>query len=303
MFEDTFMRWGKMVKLDIEKITAHFGADFYEKLIIDLNKYTKMWELSQLEQIDYYSVNCIFKCISKKYGPCILKVGNSSDETKAEYNALREYAKKAFCKAYEADLENGVLLIEQMIPGTQLRSEPNLDKRLHIFCNLIKNLHIAPANKESYSTYMEWVSKITEYMRGRKDYEELYTKMRKAEEICRTLCEKYSGEMLLHGDLHHDNILLGENKSYRIIDPKGVVGDAVFDIPRFILNEFNNTLDNEFSNKYIYITHTLSKELHIPESDIRKLTYVEMCMGNCWCVESHQEPNIQDVLFTEKMMN
>lgn len=127
--------------------------------------------------------------------------------------------------------------------------------------------------------------------------------MRKAEEICGTLCQKYSGEMLLHGDLHHDNILLGENNSYCIIDPKGVVGDAVFDIPRFILNEFNDTLDHDFSNKYIHITHTLSEQLHIPESDIRKLTYVEMCMANCWFVESHQEPKIENVLFTENMMN
>ncbi len=292
----------RMNKLDKEKITAHFGADFYQKLINNLDKYTKLWELSQLEQIDYYSVNCIFKCISKKYGSCVLKIGIPCVETKTEYEMLREYGDKGFCKAYEADIANGVLLIEQIKPGTQLRSEPNLDKRLHIFSHLLRNLHIEPTNKEAYPTYMGWVSRITEYMHGRKEYGELYTKMRKAEEICSGLCQKYKGEMLLHGDLHHDNILLGENKCYRIIDPKGVVGDAVFDVPRFILNEFNDILDDAFTNKYIHITHTLSEELNIPESDIRRLTYVEMCMANCWNVESGMEPNMDKVLFTEKML-
>ncbi len=291
-----------MIKLDKENITAHFGANFYQKLLKDLHKYTKLWELSQLEQIDYYSVNCIFKCVSKKYGSCILKIGNPSVETKTEYQMLREYAHKSFCKAYEADLRNGVLLIEQIKPGTQLRAEPNLDHRLHIFSDLYRNLHIETTNKDAYPTYMGWVSRITEYMHGRKEYEELYQKMRKAEENCRALCEKYKGEMLLHGDLHHDNILLGENHGYRIIDPKGVVGDAVFDIPRFILNEFEDTLDNDFCSKYIHITSTLSEKLHIHESDIRRLTYVEMCMANCWNVESKQEPNIDNVLFTEKML-
>lgn len=290
------------IALDKEKIRAHFGADFYQKLKNDLDKYTKLWELSQLEQIDYYSVNCIFKCVSKKYGSCILKIGNPCVETKTEYQMLQEYAHKSFCKAYEADMGNGVLLMEQIKPGTQLRAEPNLDQRLHIFGDLFRNLHIEPTNKEDYPTYMGWVSRITEYMRGRKEYGELYQKMRKAEEICIALCQMYQGEMLLHGDLHHDNILLGENNGYRIIDPKGVVGDAVFDIPRFILNEFGDTLDDDFVRKYIHITHTLSEELHIPESDIRRLTYVEMCMANCWNVESGMEPNMNEVLFTEKMM-
>lgn len=125
----------------------------------------------------------------------------------------------------------------------------------------------------------------------------------KAEQICRSLCEKYSGEMLLHGDLHHDNILLDSDKCYRIIDPKGIIGDIVFDIPRFILNEFDDMLDDCFYKKFVHITKTLSEKFNIPEYDIRRLTYVEMCMSICWCADSGENPNMDEVLFTEKLMN
>lgn len=140
-------------------------------------------------------------------------------------------------------------------------------------------------------------------MRDIKGHEVLCEKMLIAEQISHSLCETYPGELLLHGDLHHDNILLDQNNCYRIIDPKGIIGDVVFDIPRFILNEFDDTIDDSFMSTYAYITQVLSKKLHIPEYDIRRLTYVEMCMANSWTVESNEAPNMEEVLFTEKMMN
>ena len=126
--------------------------------------------------------------------------------------------------------------------------------------------------------------------------------MAAAESICRSLCDKYPNQLLLHGDLHHDNILLDTNKRYRIIDPKGVAGDSIFDIPRFILNEFDD-LDDNFTKKFAHITRTLSAKFNIPEYDIRRVTYVEMCMAHCWNVESAEEPEMECVLFTEKMMD
>ena len=289
--------------MDKEKIIEHFGMGFYLKMLNDLERYTKLWDLSGLEQIDYYSVNCIFKCTSSKYGLCILKIGNDAKGTRNEYQILNEYKGTRFCKVYEADINNGVLLIECIIPGTQLRDELSLEKRLDLFCEISHGLHIKPADKTVYPSYMGWVSRITEFMRNRKDYIALYEKMVKAEQICLNLCKKYPGEMLLHGDFHHDNILLDENNQYRIIDPKGVIGDIVFDIPRFILNEFDDEQDEDFKRKYVKITRTISEKFNIPEFDVRSLVYVEMCMANCWNVESQEEPNINEVLFTEMMMD
>ena len=53
-------------------------------------------------------------------------------------------------------------------------------------------------------------------------------------------------QFLLHGDLHHDNILLGESGVWRVIDPQGVVGAPVLECGRFIQNHVvgeNDRLD------------------------------------------------------------
>lgn len=290
-------------KMEKKKIIAHFGLDFYDKLRMDLRKHEDIWGLSDFEQIEYFSVNCIFKCTSNQHGSCVLKIGNNAEETENERRILHEYNGKKFCKLYEADTANGALLLERIAPGTQLRAEPCLDRRLDLFYEVSRGLHREPADKTIYPSYMDWVSRITQYMRYRREYKTLSEKMAKAEQVCRRLWMKYPNSMLLHGDLHHDNILLGSDGRYAVIDPKGVIGDGVFDIPRFILNEFDDELDGSFVKKYTHITESLSEKFGLAEYDIRCLTYVEMCMANCWNVESAAEPDLDSVVFTEKMMD
>ena len=286
-------------KMNKSKIIAHFGEAFFDKVVACLDRYGKAWGLSHFEQVDYYSVNCLFTCISAVHGLCVLKINPDAGarENMTEYNMLKEFNGNGLCKVYEADTAHGVLLIERIVSGVPLRNEPDLDTRLNVFCQLFEGLHRPPSQKGMYPTYMSWVSRIAAYMRTREDYRDLCEKMTRAETICRQLWGKYSGEMLLHGDLHHDNILQGA-QGYRIIDPKGVVGDRVFDIPRFMLNEE----DLDKGGKFEYIVCKFAEKLGVPEGDIRRLFYVEMCMGNCWCVESGDDVDWEDVLFAERML-
>ncbi|MGI6716408.1 MAG: aminoglycoside phosphotransferase family protein [Eubacteriales bacterium] len=291
-----------LVKMDTDKIISHFGKSFFNTLLEKLDIYAAKWHLSNLEQIDYYSVNSIFKCLSQTHGRCILKIGKPCRQTQTEYNALNEYAGYPFCRIYEADIQNGVMLIEEITPGRRLRDIPGLDIRLEIFCYLFNTLHKTAADKFLYPTYQDWVTRIAAYMRQRDDYKTLSSYMDKAEQICKELWEKYPGNFLLHGDLHHDNILLGADGRYYIIDPKGVVGGRVFDIPRFILNEFGDEITEDFKGKYLYIIKTLSNKLSVPEIDIKKLVFVEMSMAHCWNVEDGLLPDIREVEFTKTIM-
>ncbi len=45
-----------------------------------------------------------------------------------------------------------------------------------------------------------------------------------------------SAPVLLHGDLHHDNILSADREPWLAIDPKGVVGEAEYEVGAFVRN-------------------------------------------------------------------
>jgi streptomycin 6-kinase len=273
-----------LVGFEIHEI--EFEMDFYEKVLRNIQTYAGKWKLSSFQLINSSSVKHVFSCISESLGNVVLIIANpSSKEFTTELTTLREYNGKRFCKVIDFDIENGVILEECIKPGNTLREEISLDKRLSLFSELYKDLHITPSEAEIYPTYTGWVNRITEYMCKRDDCKELYLHMKRARDICILVSSKYSQKLLLHGDLHHDNILLGNEGEYRIIDPKGVIGDPVFDIARFILNEFSSEINMESFEKINYIISKFEEKLNIPSNILKLCLYVETAMAMCWCVE------------------
>jgi len=291
---------------EIDAIINHFGKDFYEKVLKDLEIYPDKWSLTLFQFIPSYSANLVFRCHSENYGDVVLKVGHPSfGGIVTEFHTLSQYDGRRFCRVHEADLINSVLLEECIQPGIPLKRELSLHKRLSVFSTLYKGLHMAPAKAEIYPTYTKWVDRITDYMSKRQDCKELYLHMKKAKDLYLSVSQVYSQKMLLHGDFHHENILLGKNGEYVLIDPKGVIGDPVFDVPRFILNEFGKEPNLETYQKINDIIQSLEKELTIPNDILRKCLYVETIMGVCWRVEYGEEYSglIKDVSLAEAILN
>jgi len=295
--------------IEIEHISKRFGKHFYEKVLRDIEVYADKWSLTCFQFVPSYSANLVFICDSEHFGSVVLKIGHpSSGGIDSEFNTLCEYNGRRFCRVFDADMDNNVILEECVKPGNPLRDESSLDNRLSVFCSLYKGLHITPAKEDIYPTYTEWVGRITAYMSKRQDCIQLYAYMKKAKGICLSVSTLYSQKMLLHGDFHHDNILLSNDGGYIIIDPKGVVGDPVFDVPRFILNEFDDEITTELYKKINDIICTLEKNLHIPNDILRQCLYVETAMAVCWNIESGSTPEeypslIRKVAFAETILN
>ncbi len=54
--------------------------------------------------------------------------------------------------------------------------------------------------------------------------------------IARSLLDNQTERMVLHGDLHHDNILHSPERGWLAIDPKGLFGDRAFDYVNILRN-------------------------------------------------------------------
>jgi streptomycin 6-kinase len=50
------------------------------------------------------------------------------------------------------------------------------------------------------------------------------------------LSESATDQVVLHGDLHHDNVLRAEREPWLAIDPHGVVGDPGFEVGAMLYN-------------------------------------------------------------------
>ena len=267
-----------------EKLYRHFGEDVAGMVRDGLARYGRRWGLRDLRFIPYYSVNCLFTACSGQYGDVVLKLGPVCPEMLTECAALRDFDGRGFCRLYEAEPEDGALLLERILPGTPLRAVKDRERRLELFCGVYRELPRLPMQEGRYPTYQGWAEKIAATMRRLPANPELSGAMQRARTVFGSLWDRYPQRILLHGDLHHDNILLSGEGGYRAIDPKGVIGDPLFSLARFLLNEpyGQEARPLDFLQEDV---EELAARLGYPAGDIARCFYVEAAMCSCWSVE------------------
>lgn len=258
-----------------ERFLKKLGAERYNERIRVVEKYRKLWELSEIEFQKSLSTNSlIFYAVSKQYGRVILKalINNGFDK---EILACKLFQGENFCKIYEYSLEDQVYIMERIMPADTLYESAPRNDRIKIVGRIFKGLHKTDIPDSAFPTYSEWFEAGKEGTKNRKDCEELYQYLYSAERMLADINQKYSRNLLLHGDLHHENILKNENGSYTVIDPKGVIGDPVFDLSRFILDEFRDDLTSEPKDVIIDFVQKLGDSVGIPCEILLRCLYIE----------------------------
>lgn len=247
------------------------------------------WKLDDMEVIYEQSAKCVYSAGSKEFGPVILKADQDKLRLQSEYRMLVRLSGHDSCKVYAFDESDGILLEERIIPGTVLRSEVSLEKRIQAFLRVFHEIHVP---ERSGTTYLNWLEQIHAYCAGHQGAEEMAAR---AHRICKEIFEKYPDRVLLHGDLHHDNLLQRRDGSYAIIDPKGVVGPAILDMPRFMLNELDTSHSCPHEQHVEEVIRLLGEKTAYPAGDLRKLFYMETVLDNVWCMEDGEEMNRQEI--------
>lgn len=249
----------------------------------------KKWQLNHVEVIYGHSAKGVFSAGSKNFGPVILKINRDIPQLESEYQMLSGLSGRCSCKVYAFDKAAGLLLEERIFPGTVLRREASLEKRIQVFLKIFQEIHM-PGN--GGTTYLSWLERAREYCRRHQVAEDVASR---AHLFCAEMFEKYPDRVLLHGDLHHDNLLLRTDGSYAMIDPKGVVGPAIMDLPRFILNELDTDHACPDGQHIEEVIRLLGKQSGYPAADIEKLFYMETVLENIWCMEDGGKMNRREI--------
>ena len=90
---------------------------------------------------------------------------------------------------------------------------------------------------------------------------------------------------MLHGDLHHDNILQNGDE-YVVIDPKGVIGEPTYEVAAFIRNPMPELLNRTDATTIIHNRITRFSELFgIPAKRILDWCFVQAVLAWVWALE------------------
>lgn len=242
----------------------------------------QLWSLSSITPIRQGPIASVYQAEAQVYGPVVLKTSQDSGQLHAEYEMLRRLQGRGCCRVYGFDAEQGLLLEARILPGTPLQAEPSLVKRIDALAQVFPQLHIPASDGE---TYLEWLQRAYAYCAQNQHAACIKEEAAMALSICRRIFEVYPDRVLLHGDLHHDNLLRQTDGSYAAIDPKGVIGPAILDLPRFVLNEAGAIHEGPLRQHLERVLELLSQRFGYPLAHLRKAYYMEAVLANIWYLE------------------
>ena len=259
----------------IKSFTDKHGKEAFMRAVNLAEKYRTKWELDIFGPFDHFSSNMLFAGESLKHGPIVLKI-QINDDLDREISVLRLFKCDYICPVYEYSPDDKVCLLRRIWPGYSMFFETTREQRADIFCDLYKRLYRRGCvDKCEFPTYLDLLAEGREVVSKRNDCRFMDAHIKKAEEILMEVNSIHKKKVLLHGDLHHENILRDGDGKYIIIDPKGILGDPVYDVSRFIAFEFWCDLTSEPSDNVAEFVNMIANKLSIPAEILFKCLYVE----------------------------
>lgn len=220
----------------------------------------------------------------------VLKVEFTAEKARTEYEALKIFNGAGAVKIIEEDSESKALLLERAFSGTSLKSIKDDKKRTSIMIDVMKKLR-KPAPKNHEFLFIEdWGES---FKRHRKQFnggvgpfeKQLFDK---AEKTFFDLAESQKEKVLLHGDLHHGNILVTEREPYLAIDPKGIIGEAEYEVGAMLRNELPK--DKKVAKKTLdQRINQLSEGLRYDKKRIRQWAFSQAVLAAVWVFEDHKK--------------
>lgn len=201
-------------------------------------------------------------------------------------------AQKTGCaRLISSDKEHGALLLEYLQPGVSLKQkviDGQDDEATEIIAQVIVELNPAKVSDKSPFPHVSELLKDLELLKG-KIPERLFSY---SCELFRRLLE-VKEDVLVHGDLHHDNIL-SHGKGYKAIDPHGYVGPQAFEVGAFMRNPY------DCFPEYRSLEETISLRLNIlynllpfSREEIKGWALAYTLIAASWSVQDHGELPIE----------
>lgn len=114
--------------------------------------------------------------------------------------------------------------------------------------------------------------------------------VQKANEIYEALWSTQTEAILLHGDLHHDNIVYDIERGWLAIDPKGYIGEPCYEVGPMLRNPHNYT--QLFTDRAIldHRIQILVERLGFEKERILGWAFSQAVLASLWCIEDGESP-------------
>lgn len=280
-------------KKSVLRIFGDSGRDWIPRFPGILEQCRERWRLILGAPVEDLSINYVTFAVTETGEEVVLKVGVPHREMETEIEALRIYDGKRMVRCLDADLRLGAMLLKRITPGRMLKDLRDNRQEAKIAAGLMRELPVPEPAKHSLPAFAQWTERAFRRARGAcgPGGSPLPVELLdQAEQVFRGIQDSSRKAALLHGDLHHENILYDEERGWTAIDPKGVIGDPCLEVGRYLHNQLPGDMSlREKKRRIDERVEILSSELGESEQRIRSCGFVDLVLALCWSVEEISE--------------
>ena len=229
----------------IRKAFKEDGEKFLAVLPALVDEFSKRWGLTDVQTVPNLSFNFVaFAKHTSTAQNVILKMGVPNNELRSEIAALKLFNGNGACQLLESDEERGVFLLERLNPGTMLAELKDDDERTHIAADVMQRLWRVAPEKNNFIQLSDWFGEL-KTVRPKFDGGTGPFPKEIFERVESFLPELFADTdmKLIHGDFHHFNILKSEERGWLVIDPKGIIGPAGYEVGPLMINPWGSLSD------------------------------------------------------------
>lgn len=257
--------------------------------IKEIARYLDLWQLvPEGEPFESYASWLVYaRCAG---APAVLKVPKADSEELLNALALEHYGDRAAVRVLKRDAH--AFVMERAVPGTELATlslAGRDDEATHIACDVIERLHTRPAPPGEWKTLERLALGFDRHRKGPRHPLLNSSLVDRAEAMFLELSRSQSERFLLHGDLHHMNILKDDARGWLAIDPKGVVGELAYETASVLHNpipHFEMIADPNVMARRVRI---LSDRLHLDQARILSWCFAKDILGHLWTIEDNHD--------------
>jgi streptomycin 6-kinase len=217
--------------------------------------------------------------------PVVLKVlkNRGGDEWRSGA-ILDAFEGKGTVRVYEH--VEGALLLERLSPGESLVTmvlSGHDDDATAVLAETIRAMSPRAAGA-GVPTVEDWGTGFERYAASG-DAQVPKPLLTAAHQLYAKLCGSQTRVRLLHGDLHHYNVLFDAGRGWLAIDPKGVVGELEYEVGAALRNPYERPewfADPSIVRKRI---DRFARELSLDATRVLSWAFAQAVLASIWAVE------------------
>lgn len=280
------------LRATVERVHGAAGRQWLATLPALLQECRARWRLVLAEPFADLSYNLVLPGHTYDGVAVVLKVGVPCRELLTEAAALKLFAGQGAARLLDEDAARGVLLLERVAPGTPLRQLQRDPEAPRTAATLMRRLWRPLPAEHPFPTLAVWF-RAFERLRQRFDGGSgpfPADLIARAEHTFTELNASAERVVLLHGDLHHANVLFSAARGWLAIDPKGLSGDPGYEVGSFMLNQLPaDASEADTRNVLARRLALFSAELEISRARLARWAFCHAVLSALWTFEEDDD--------------